>query len=149
MVSNFSKSSHAWKGRLKHWAYTCTFVAFLNVTILYYTIFYYPVDISATVFSYSRAVQYHTILHRCYCMSLEAIYFYYLQASGPLLLPLALGLLPVISSPSLPLMTTRQYCSEGNNHDVAESMTVFLWILSQWYVQRDTVITQILCITLQ
>ena len=24
---------------------------------------YYPVDISTTVFSYSRAVQYHTILH--------------------------------------------------------------------------------------
>ena len=25
--------------------------------------FYYPVDISTTVFSYSRAVQYHAILH--------------------------------------------------------------------------------------
>ena len=25
--------------------------------------YYYPVDISTTVFSYSRAVQYHTILH--------------------------------------------------------------------------------------
>ena len=27
---------------------------------------YYPVDISTTVFSYSRAVQYHVILHGCY-----------------------------------------------------------------------------------
>ena len=27
MVSNFSKSSQAWKDRLKLWAYTCTFVA--------------------------------------------------------------------------------------------------------------------------
>ena len=27
------------------------------------TCYYYPVDISTTVFSYSRAVQYHTILH--------------------------------------------------------------------------------------
>ena len=35
---------------------------------------YYPVDISTTVFSYSRAVQYHTILHGCYCMGPEAIY---------------------------------------------------------------------------
>ena len=26
-------------------------------------IFYYPVDISTTVFSYSHAVQYHVILH--------------------------------------------------------------------------------------
>ena len=26
-------------------------------------ILYYPVDISTTVFSYSRAMQYHTILH--------------------------------------------------------------------------------------
>ena len=26
-------------------------------------LFYYPVDISTTVFSYSRAVQYHAILH--------------------------------------------------------------------------------------
>ena len=37
MVSNFSKSSHAWKDRLKHWAYTCTFVA----SQCYYTIQYY------------------------------------------------------------------------------------------------------------
>ena len=29
----------------------------------YNNIMYYPVDISTTVFSYSRAVQYHTILH--------------------------------------------------------------------------------------
>ena len=32
-----------------------------------YIYIYYPVDISTTVFSYSRAVQYHTILHGCYC----------------------------------------------------------------------------------
>ena len=148
MVSNFSKSSHAWKDGLKHWAYTCTFVAFLNLTI-YCTLFNYPVDISTTVFSYFRVVQYHTILHCVIAWALRVLYFYYLQASGPLLQPLALGPLPVISSPSLPLMTTRQYCSQGNNHDGAESMTVFLWILSQWYVQRDTVMTQLLFITLQ
>ena len=35
MVSNFSKSSQAWKDRLKNWGYTCTFVVFLNI---YYTI---------------------------------------------------------------------------------------------------------------
>ena len=28
-----------------------------------YIYIYYPVDISTTVFSYSRAVQYHAILH--------------------------------------------------------------------------------------
>ena len=46
-------------------------------------VFYYPVDISTTVFSYSRAVQYHAILHGtgviarvllhgCYCMGVIA-----------------------------------------------------------------------------
>ena len=30
----------------------------------------------------------------------------------------------------------------------AESMTVFLWILSSWYAQRDNAITQVLCVTL-
>ena len=30
MVPNFGKSSQAWKDRLKHWAYTWTFVAFLK-----------------------------------------------------------------------------------------------------------------------
>jgi len=29
---------------------------------------YYPVDISTTVFSYSRAVQYHVILQGCYLL---------------------------------------------------------------------------------
>ena len=66
----------------------------------------------------------------------------YLQASGPLLLPLALGHLPVISSPSLLLTTTRQYSLEETNHNIkilktTKSMTVILWILSQWYAQRD------------
>ena len=28
VVSNFTKSSHAWIDRLKHWSYTCNFVAF-------------------------------------------------------------------------------------------------------------------------
>ena len=28
------------KERLKHWRYMCTFVAFLNITILYYTFFF-------------------------------------------------------------------------------------------------------------
>ena len=32
MVSNFSESSQAWKDRLKLWAYTCTFVAFVSTT---------------------------------------------------------------------------------------------------------------------
>ena len=36
-----------------------------QITRLYlkYNALYYPVDISTTVFSYSRAVQYHAILH--------------------------------------------------------------------------------------
>ena len=60
------------------------------------------------------------------------------QASGPLLLPLALDPLPVVASPSLPLTTTRQCSLEGTNQDVAvESVTVIFWILSQWYAQRD------------
>ena len=68
---------------------------------------------------------------------------YYLQASGPLLLPLAVGHLPVISFPSLPLTTTRQCSLEEprkyavNIAEIAESMTVFLWILHQWYAQKD------------
>ena len=71
---------------------------------------------------------------------------YYLQESGPLLLPLALGRLPVISSPSLLLTTTRQYSLEETNHNIkilqtTKSMTVFLWILSQWYGQRYVIIT--------
>ena len=85
--------------------------------------------------------------------------FYYLQASGPLLPQLALGHPPVLSSPSLLLMTTRQCYLEETNHDLpqclkqrvnkeAESMTVFLWILSQWYAQTDSALIQI-CITLQ
>ena len=68
---------------------------------------------------------------------------YYLQASGPPLQPLVLGHVPVISFPSLPLTTTRQCSLEESNKDmdtlaeITESMTVFLWILSQWYAQRD------------
>ena len=70
----------------------------------------------------------------------------YLQASGPLLLPLALGHLPVISSPSMLLTTTRQYSLEESNDHInilqtTKSMTVFLWILSQWYCQRYVIIT--------
>ena len=63
------------------------------------------------------------------------------------------------SSPSLLLMNTRQYYLEETNHDLpqcleqgvkkeAESMTVFLWVLSQWYAQTDSALIQI-CITLQ
>ena len=68
---------------------------------------------------------------------------YYFQASGPPLQPLVLGHLPVISAPSLPLTTTWQCSLEETNHDIhnitetTESMTVFLWILSQWYAWRD------------
>ena len=41
----------------------------VNTFVLHSTdmLIYYPVNISTTVFSYSCAVQYHTILHRCYC----------------------------------------------------------------------------------
>ena len=56
-------------------------------------------------------------------------------------------------------MTTRQCYLEETNYDhpeslelevkEAESMTVFLWILSPWYAQRDTAITQVMCVTLQ
>ena len=67
---------------------------------------------------------------------------YYLQVSGPLLLPLALGHLPVFSSPSLQLMTTRQCCLEETNHDIAWSMSAILWTSRQWYAQRDTAVTQ-------
>ena len=60
------------------------------------------------------------------------------QASGPLLPPLALGLLPAGISPLLPLTTTRQCSSEGTNREVAlESMTVIFLILNQWYAKRD------------
>ena len=44
--------------------------------------YYYPVDICTTVFSYSRPVQYHTILHGagvimrgCYCMGPGATWY--------------------------------------------------------------------------
>ena len=63
---------------------------------------------------------------------------YYLQASGPLLLPLTLGHLPVLSFPSLPSTTTKQCSLEEprkyavNIAEIAESVTVFLWILRQW-----------------
>ena len=34
LMSHFSKSSQAWKERLKHWTYTCTFVAFSTLIIM-------------------------------------------------------------------------------------------------------------------
>ena len=58
------------------------------------------------------------------------------QASGPPLPLLALDHLPVVTSLSLPLTTTRQCGLEGTNQEVAESVTATLWILSQWYAQR-------------
>ena len=58
------------------------------------------------------------------------------QASGPPLPPLALDLLPVTTSPSPPLTTTKQCSLEGDNH-MSESMTATSWILSQWYAQRN------------
>ena len=38
---NFRRSSQAWKKRLKHWTYTCSFVSFLNIQsfIRYFIIF--------------------------------------------------------------------------------------------------------------
>ena len=65
---------------------------------------------------------------------------YILQASGPPLTQLALDPLPVPTSPSLPLTTTRQCYLEGTmlNLDMVQpAMTAILWILSQWYAQRD------------
>ena len=60
------------------------------------------------------------------------------QASGPPLLPLALDLLPAVTSLSLPSTTTWQCSLEGNNWDVGvKSMTFTFWILSQWYAQWD------------
>ena len=41
VVSNFSKSSQAWKDKLKHWTYTCTFV---TITMVYLTNFF-PVQL--------------------------------------------------------------------------------------------------------
>ena len=60
------------------------------------------------------------------------------QASGPPLPPVALGHLLAVTSPSLPLMTTRQCSLEETNQDVAvESMNVIFWIFCQWYAQRN------------
>ena len=39
-MPNFSKSSQAWKDRLKHWAYTWTFVAFLKGLLLAFFLFH-------------------------------------------------------------------------------------------------------------
>ena len=58
---------------------------------------------------------------------------HFLQASGRPLPPLALDLLPVVSFPLLPLMTTRQCSLEGDNQDRVESVTAISWTLSQWY----------------
>ena len=68
---------------------------------------------------------------------------YILQASGPPLPLPALGPLPVPTSPSLPLTTTRQCYLEGTmlNLDMVEpAMTAILWILSQWYAWRDSIL---------
>ena len=66
------------------------------------------------------------------------------QASGPPLPPLVLDLLPVHSSLSLQLTTTRQCSLEGTNRDVAvESMIVISWILSQWYTSRNCICLEI------
>ena len=72
--------------------------------------------------------------------SITQIHMYILQASGPPLTQLALDPLPVPTSPSLPLTTTRQCYLEGTmlNLDMVQpAMTAILWILSQWYAQRD------------
>ena len=38
--------SQAWKKRLKHWTYTCTFVAFLNLTFTGVTIYHHGASLS-------------------------------------------------------------------------------------------------------
>ena len=58
------------------------------------------------------------------------------QASGPPLPPLAVDLLPVCSSLSLPLTTTRLCSLQVVNQNMAESVTATSWILSQWYAQK-------------
>ena len=68
--------------------------------------------------------------------AINTLVLHYLpQASGPLLLLLVLGPHPVATFPSLALTTTRQCSLEDTSQDLAESMTVILWILSQWYAQ--------------
>ena len=64
--------------------------------------------------------------------------FHLPQASGPPLPLLALDLLPVAISPSLPLTTARQ-CSLEEDNNVVESVTAILWILKQWYIQKLSV----------
>ena len=51
----------------QQWSWTLKDMKDKNLNIITYILCYYPVDISTTVFSYSSAVQYHTILHGCYC----------------------------------------------------------------------------------
>ena len=68
-----------------------------------------------------------------------------LQINGPPRPQLAKDLLPVPTSPSLPLMTTRQCYLEGSmlNVDMVQpAMTAILWILSQWYI-RPTIYMQV------
>ena len=80
-------------------------------------------DTSTVHMSYS--LNHHKIITTTqYCIDFHN-HFYYLQASGAPLLPLALDHLPAVTSPSLPLTTTRQCYLEETNRD-AESMTVFL-----------------------
>ena len=64
----------------------------------------------------------------CGCSGIR--YYLLLQASGSPLPPLALDLLPVTTSPSLPLTATRQCSLEGDKQNVTESMTATSWILS-------------------
>jgi len=42
---------------------------------VYTIMFSYPVVISTTVFSYSRAMQYHAILYGCYCMGTGGVQY--------------------------------------------------------------------------
>ena len=43
MVSNCRRSSQAWKKRLRHWTYTCTFVAFLDIHTFF--LFFFPLGV--------------------------------------------------------------------------------------------------------
>ena len=87
----------------------------------------------------SNVQQWEWDYNMAYITQIHFIYMYILQASGLPLPQLALGPLPVPIFHSLPLTTTRQCYLEGTSQEVAKSMTAILWILSQWYAQRDIV----------
>ena len=55
-MSNFRRSSHTWKKRLKHWTYMCTFVTFLNIHFLGCKIFFFVPEFSFIVLLLIRVI---------------------------------------------------------------------------------------------